>query len=126
MTSMSNTPTYDPATQPKRPEASLGELVGEMTREVSDLFRKEVQLAKTEAREEISAAGKAGAMLGAAGLAGWMTLIMLSFAIVALVWLIVAAILGATGRRRLTSLRPLPQTTATLKEDVEWAKAQKS
>jgi hypothetical protein len=139
---MSNTPTYDPATQPKRPEASLGELVGEMTREVSELFRKEVQLAKTEAREEVSRAGKAGAMLGAAGLAGWMTLIMLSFAlawllaqeintalsfaIVGLLWLIAAAILGATGRRRLTDLRPLPQTTATLKEDVEWAKAQKS
>jgi len=136
------TDDYDPATQPKRPDASLGELFGEMTAEMSTLFRKEVELAKAEAKEEVTEAGKAGAMFGAAGLAGWMALIMLSFAlawlldqglntalsfaIVGVVWAIGAFILMRTGRTRLARVRALPQTRETIKEDVEWAKAQKS
>jgi hypothetical protein len=39
--SYDTTTEYDPATQPKRPELSLGELIGEMTGELSTLFRKE-------------------------------------------------------------------------------------
>ena len=139
---MSTTPTYDPATQPKRPDASLGELFSEMTSELSELFRKEVQLAKVEAKEEVGRAGKGAAMLGAAGLAGWLSLIMLSFAlawlldqvmntalafaIVGVVWAIVAAVLVTNGRRRMKTVEALPQTQETLKEDVAWAKAQKS
>jgi uncharacterized membrane protein YqjE len=139
---MSTTPAYDPATQPKRPDASLGELFSEMTSDLSELFRKEVQLAKVEAREEIGRAGKGAAMLGAAGLAGWLALVMgsfalawlldqalntaLSFAIVGVLWAVAAAVLVSTGRRRLKTVEALPQTQETLKEDVAWAKAQKS
>lgn len=139
---MSSTPAHDPSTEPKRPDASLGELLSEMTRDLSTLLRKEVELAKTEAREEIGQAGKGAAMLGVAGLAGWLALLMLSlalawlldqglntalsFAIVGIVWAIVAAVLLASGKRRLSSLQALPQTTETIKEDVEWAKAQTS
>ena len=139
---MSTTPTYDPATEPKRPDASLGELLSDMTSDLSTLFRKEVELAKTEAREEAGRAGKAGAMLGAAALAAWLALVMLSlalawlldqglntalsFAIVGLLWAIAAAVLVTVGRRRLADLKTLPQTTETIKEDVAWAKAQKS
>jgi len=139
---MSTTPAYDPATQPKRPDASLGELFSEMTSDLSELFRKEVQLAKVEAREEIGRAGKGAAMLGAAGLAGWLALVMgsfalawlldqalntaLSFAIVGVLWGVAAAVLVSTGRRRLKTVEALPQTQETLKEDVAWAKAQKS
>ena len=139
---MSTTPTYDPATEPKRPDASLGELFSEMTSDLSDLFRKEVQLAKVEAREEVGRAGKGAAMLGAAGLAGWLALIMLSFAlawlldqavdtalafaIVGVLWAAAAAVLATTGRHRLKTIEALPQTKETLKEDVAWAKAQKN
>jgi uncharacterized membrane protein YqjE len=139
---MSTTPAYDPATQPKRPEASLGELFSEMTSELSELFRKEVQLAKVEAREEAGRAGKGAAMLGAAGVAGWLALVMgsfalawlldqalntaLSFTIVGVLWAAAAAVLVTTGRRRLKTVEALPQTQETLKEDVAWAKAQKS
>ena len=45
---------YDSATEPKRPDASLGELISELTTEVSTLFRKEIELAKTEAREKLA------------------------------------------------------------------------
>lgn len=139
---MSNSPTYDPATQPKRPDASLGELLSEMTTDLGTLFRKEVELAKTEAREEITRAGQGAAMVGVAGLAAWLALMMfslalawlldqalntaLAFAIVGVLWAIAAAVLALSGKRRLTNLRPLPQTTETIKEDVEWAKAQTS
>jgi uncharacterized membrane protein YqjE len=139
---VSTTPGYDPATQPKRPDASLGELFSEMTSDLSELFRKEVQLAKVEAREEVGRAGKGAAMLGAAGLAGWLALIMFSFAlawlldqalntalsflIVGALWAVAAAALASTGRRRLKTVEALPQTQETLKEDVAWAKAQKS
>jgi uncharacterized membrane protein YqjE len=142
--SYETTTEYDPATQPKRPELSLGELIGEMTSEVSTLFRKEIELAKAEAREEAGHAGKAAAMLGGAALAGWLALVMLSlalawilddeagldralsFAIVGVLWVIAALILQSVGRHRLTQLRGLPKTKATIKEDVEWAKAQTS
>ncbi len=148
---MSSTPTsdrleagtaYDPATEPKRPEASLGELISEMTSDMSTLFRKEIELAKTEARDELKQAGKAAGMFGGAGLAGWMTALLLSlalawlldqamntalaFAIVGVLWAVAALILLRAGRKTLTRVRGLPTTRDTIKEDVEWAKAQKS
>jgi predicted metal-binding membrane protein len=139
---MSTTPTYDPATQPKRPEASLGELLSDMTSDLSTLFRKEIELAKTEAKDEAGRAGKAAGMLGAGAVAAWLALVMLSFAlawlldqalnlalsfaIVGILWVIAAAVLVTTGRRKITTLKTLPQTTETIKEDVAWAKAQKS
>jgi cobalamin biosynthesis protein CobD/CbiB len=135
-------PTHDPATEPKRPEASLGELFSEMTSELSTLFRKEIELAKTEARDELKQAGKAAGMFGAAGLAGWMTVLLLSlalawlldqamntalaFAIVGVLWAVAAFILLRSGRKTLARVRGLPTTRDTIKEDVEWAKAQKS
>jgi uncharacterized membrane protein YqjE len=133
---------YDPATQPKRPEATLGELVSEMTTELSTLFRKEVELAKTEAREEVSQAGQAGAFFGGAAVAGWLALLLLSlalawlldqglntalsFAIVGVLWAVAAFVFQRTGRNKLARVRGLPQTKETIKEDVEWAKAQTS
>jgi hypothetical protein len=133
---------YDPATEPKRPDASLGELISEMTSDLSTLFRKEIELAKTEARDELKQAGKAAGMFGGAGLAGWMTALLLSlalawlldqamntalaFAIVGVLWALAAFILLRAGRSTLTRVRGLPTTRDTIKEDVEWAKAQKS
>ena len=113
-----------------------------MTSDLSTLMRQEVELAKTEAREELKTAGKGAAMLGAAGLAGWMFLLMislalawlldqalntaLSFAIVAVIWAIAMAVLHSIGRKRLRQVQPLPQTKESIKEDVQWARAQKS
>jgi uncharacterized membrane protein YqjE len=134
---------YDPATQPIRPEASLGQLFGEMTSDMSRLFRDEVELAKVETREELAKAKQAGVMFGGAGLAGWMAVVFLSFAaawlldqamnralaflIVAVVWAIAAFVLISIGKKRAAALSdPIPQTKQTIKEDVQWAKAQKS
>lgn len=133
---------YDPATQPKRPDKSLGELFGEMTSDVSTLMRKEIELAKLEAREEAKKLGRGVGEFAGAGLAGWFTLLFLSFAlawlldqamntalafaIVGVIWGVVALILAMKGKKDIKSVEALPQTANTLKEDVEWAKQQKS
>jgi uncharacterized membrane protein YqjE len=130
------------ATQPLQPEKSLGDLFSELTGDLGRLFRQEVQLAKTEAREEISQAGKGAGMLAGAGLSAWLALVMLSltlawlldkgldralsFLLVGLLWVVVAAVLGSIGKRRMRDAKPLPQTVQSLKEDAQWVKAQTS
>jgi len=135
-----STADHDPATQPRRPEATLGELFGEMTQNVTTLLRKEIELAKLEARDEVSRAGRGVGMFAGAGVAGWMTLLFLSFAvawlldqamntalafaIVGVVWAVVGVVLALRGKRAMKTVKPLPETVATLKEDVQWAKQQ--
>jgi uncharacterized membrane protein YqjE len=133
----------DLAVQPKQPDKSLGELFAAMTADLATLMRKEVELAKVEVKEEAGQAAKAGAMLGAGSLAAYLALLFVSFAAAslldrwiprALAFLIVAAVYGTAaavllpkGRNKLQNVHPLAeQTTETLKEDVQWAKAQKS
>ena len=50
----------------------------------------------------------------------------LAFALVGLLWLVIGAIAISIGRRRLAAVAALPETTRSIKEDVAWAKAQKS
>ena len=132
----------DTATTPKRPEMSLGELFSEMTGELGTLFRKEVELAKVEGREEIKRAGAAAGMFAGAGIGAWLALLFASFALawlldqamntalafflVAALWGLVALVLLGTAKKKAKQIEPLPQTTETLKEDVQWARAQKS
>jgi len=118
---------------------SLGDLVAELTGDLSKLMRQELELAKAEIRQEAVKAGKATGMLAAAGFAGYLTTVLLSFAlvfalgavvplgwaalIVAVLWGIAGAVLYATGRARLRTVDPTPERTVeTLKEDAEWAK----
>lgn len=124
--------------EPKRPDDSIGDLLSEAVREITDLFRKEVELAKVEARVEVrEAAQGAAALIGAALAAtlflalGSVALAMLldeamhrawAFTIVAAIWLLIAIVLAGVGRARLRRLRPLPETIETLKEDAQWAK----
>ncbi|MEO6509520.1 MAG: phage holin family protein [Nocardioides sp.] len=47
--------------------------------------------------------------------------------ITAVLWGIVAAVMASSGRKAVKESNPqLPQTQRTLKEDAQWAKAQKS
>jgi uncharacterized membrane protein YqjE len=120
-------------------ETSVGELIGNISNDLSTLFRQEVELAKVELKEEASKAGKAAGMLGAAGFAGYLVVILLSFAlvaalsnvmdpgwaalIVAVIWGIVGAVLYANGRKKLKTVDPTPRRTVdTLKEDAQWLK----
>jgi hypothetical protein len=50
----------------------------------------------------------------------------LAFLIVAGLWGIVALVLLSTARKRAKREQALPETTRSLKEDVQWAKVQQS
>lgn len=128
---------FDP-TRP-RDERSLGDIVSDVTQDLTTLIRQEMDLAKTEMKQEVAKVGKGAGMLGGAGVAGHLALIFLSLVvmfalgnvmdlawaalIVAIVWAVVAAVLAATGRKHLRTVDPkLEATTETLKEDARWAK----
>jgi hypothetical protein len=123
---MTTTDTGSPA------DRSFGDLMGEVTRDLSTLVRQEVELAKAEIREEGKKAGKAAGLFSGAGLAGYMVLLFLSIAlwwglsnvmdqgwaalIVAVIWAVVAAVLFAVARSQLRAVRGLPRTTDTVKD----------
>ncbi|MDQ1041054.1 putative membrane protein YqjE [Streptomyces sp. V3I8] len=120
-------------------DRSVGELLSAVTSDVQTLFRQEVELAKTEIREEATKAGKAAGLYGGAGFAGYMTLLFLSLAavlglanvidagwsalIVTAVWAVVAAVLYQRGRTQMRTVSPKPdRTVETMKENAEWAR----
>jgi len=120
-------------------DTSIGELIGNISNDLSQLFRQEVELAKAEVREEAAKAGKAAGMLGVAGFAGYLAVVLLSFAlvfglanvmdagwaalIVAVIWAAVGAVLYTTGRKQLKTVDPMPRRTVdTIKEDAQWLK----
>jgi uncharacterized membrane protein YqjE len=124
-------------------ERSLGQVVSDLSTDLSTLMKQEVALAKAELKDEVTKVGKGAGMLGGAGFAGWFVLLFLSLALMFLldnwlpieaaalittgVWAVVAAVLAVIGRKELQEANPqLPQTQQTLKEDVQWARAQKS
>lgn len=116
---------------PEAPAPSLGELFGEVSNDLSVLVRQELALAKAEATQTASRAGKGVAMIAAAALAGFFVLLFLSIAgwwglgnligrgwsalVVMVVWAILAAALALTGRKALAAVKGLPRTTDTVK-----------
>lgn len=140
--------TSSPPSAPSEPSASedersLGEIVGDVTQDLTTLVKQELELARTELKQEAAKAGKGAGMLGGAGVAAVLFLVFLSLTLtflldnwmplevaallVAVAWAAVAAVLAARGRRELKRSNPqLPKTQQTLKEDAAWAKAQKS
>jgi amino acid transporter len=128
--------------QASKDERSIGELFGDLARETSTLVRQEVQLAKTEMTEKVTQAGKnvgflvAGGAVAYAGFLALLAAIAIGLGQLGLPWwiatLLVALVVGAVGAflvmRGLNALKQAnmapERTIATLKEDVEWAKAQ--
>ncbi len=120
-------------------DVSLGALVGNLTGDLSRLMRAELALAKAEAKEEATNAGKGVGMLAGAGVGGHLVLVFASLAlmwalgslmplgwaalIVAVLWGVVAGVLYAMGRKNLQrATPPMQETVDTLKEDAQWAK----
>lgn len=121
--------------------SSTGELVKQLSNQLSTLIRKELDLAKAELTEKGKVAGVGAGMFGGAGVVGLLALGALTAAVILLLdkgmdaWvaaLIVAAIYGAiagvlalAGRDRVREATPpAEQTIETVKEDVQWAKSQ--
>jgi hypothetical protein len=140
---MSSTPDWEVDPTRPRDERSLGDIVSDVTQNLTTLIRQEMDLAKTEMKQEVAKVGKGAGLLGGAGLAGWFLLLFASLTlmyglnefmpiwvaalIVTAIWAVVAAVLALTGKKAIKEANPqLPETQQTLKEDVQWAKAQKS
>lgn len=115
-------------------QRSVGELIGEVTQDLSKLMRQELELAKAELKEEASKTGKAAGMLGGAGLAGYMVALFVSIAlwwalangmdeawaalVVAVLWGVIGLVLYAVGRKRLRAVHPKPERTVSTLKNV--------
>ena len=113
-------------------DRSLGDLISEVTADLSTLIRQELELAKAELQQSASRAGKGAGLLGGAAVAGYFVLLFVSLAlwwaigsatglgwsavIVAAIWAVIAAILATVGRNSLQSVRGLPDTADTVKK----------
>ncbi|MBW3636146.1 MAG: phage holin family protein [Armatimonadetes bacterium] len=122
-------------------ERSLGELLGDLSRETTTLLRQELKLAQTELSDKATKIAKDIAALavgGAVAYAGMLLLLMaiaFGLATVMALWLaflLVGVVVGGIGfvlvtkclsDIKKTSLAP-QQTIETLKEDKEWAQQQ--
>lgn len=122
----------------KAASTSLGELLGEVSRDISTLMRQEVALAKAELKESAAKSAKGAGLMGAAGYGALMAVFFLSMAlwwalgtlvgggwsgvIVAVIWGVIALILFLIGREKLQEADGAPQTVETLKEIPETLK----
>ena len=124
-------------------QPGIGESIGELLRDVQDMVRGEVALARAEIRDDVGAIRSGVMALAGAALLGVTALI---FLMLALTWyldewlqqwqaalvvgaglLVIATAIGMAARKKLSaaSLRP-NKTMASMEENARWAKAQMS
>ena len=119
---------------------STGDLVKQLSSQVSALVRQEVELAKVEMADKGKKAGVGLGMFGGAGVAallglGSLTAFLIlvlyqaipawaAALVVTVIWGAVAGVLALQGREKVKEVgTPIPeQTTESVKEDVEWLK----
>jgi hypothetical protein len=126
-----STPT-EAAAQTTDERPSIGGLLGEVSKDLSELLRQEIALAKAEATQSATRVGKGAGLLGGAGMAGHFVLLFLSIAlwwglgnstgrgwsalIVGAIWALICAALALTGKTQLKSVRGLDRTTESVKK----------
>jgi hypothetical protein len=120
-------------------ERSAGEIMQDVVRDVGEVVRGEVRLARAEMSEKARQAGKAGGFFGGAAVCGLMAVAAMvaaaiaGLALVMPLWLaalimgvLLACIAGAMfagGRAKMKEIQPVPERTVqTIKDDVQWAK----
>lgn len=128
----------------RQEDRSLGEIISELMDNTSTLVKQEVELAKAEAKQAASRAGKGVGMFAGAAIAALMALFALTlllwwlFAvligsstdpalgwsglIVTVIWLAVAGVLAVLGKSALDKIKGLPQTQETMKKIPNAAK----
>jgi hypothetical protein len=121
----------DPAAE-RAASTGLGDLLAGVTRDLSTLFRQEVELAKAELTDTAKKAGKGAGMFGGAAVAGLFALLFLTITvwwalgylignawsalIITVVYAIVALVLFLRGRKQFKTVQGAPQTVDSLKE----------
>lgn len=130
--------------QTDRSDRSLGELFGDLAREMGMLIRQEMELAKTEMTGKVSRLGGSIGMLAAGGLvayAGFLAVlagIIVGLATLGVPWWLSAFLVGLIvvgigyvlvqkGRDAIRHADLTPrETIGTLQDDTRWAKEQVS
>jgi len=128
--------------QARKDERALGELFGDLARDMGVLVRQEVGLATTEIAHKATGAARdvaivaVGGLVAYAGLLGILAALVIGLAAAGLSWWqaalavgVVVAIVGAVVvQRGMVALKRVdfaPRATLeTLKEDTQWAKDQ--
>lgn len=117
------------------PERSIGQLVADASRDVSDLLRHEIALARAELARDVKAAGLGAALLAgaaflsvvafvllcvagalglaAAGLPAWA-----AFLVMAAILLLLAGVLAAVARGRLTGISTPDRSLAAARDSL--------
>jgi len=123
-----------------RPEAdarqsggpSVGELLSDISADISTLIRQEVELAKAELRQSATQAGKGAGLLGGATVFGHLAVLFLAISawwalgneigrgwsalIVTAVLAVIAAVLAMQGRKEMQAVSGMPATAATIQK----------
>jgi len=111
---------------------SIGEAIGDVTRDLSVLVQQELALAKAEVRQSATRAGQAAGMFTGAAVAAFLFVVFLSIAlwvaisdltgpswgafIVAVIWLVAAVVLFLVARTQVKKISGLEQTTETVRQ----------
>src|SRR5215217_5596375 len=109
---------------------SIGDALGDVTRDLSVLFQQELALAKAEVRQTVNRAGQAVGMFAGAAIAAFLFVLFLSLAlweafsdstgrgwgavIVAAIWLVAGIVLYLVARAQMKKVSGLPQTAETV------------
>lgn len=109
---------------------SIGELLSDVSGNLSTLLQQEIALAKAEVSQSATRAGKGVGMFAGAAIGALLFLVFLSVSawwglglhignewsalVVAAVWAILAAVLAMVGKKELERIRGLKRTTETL------------
>ena len=125
---------------PNGSEPTVGQLVANASKDLSSLVRGEIELAKTELKKTAAAAGTGAGMFGGAAFLALLAIILLSiaaaygltalglhpalaFLLVAVFYLLIAAVLVLLGKRSLGKAKGPQRAIETSKESVEVLKA---
>jgi hypothetical protein len=115
-------------------ERTLGQLVSDASKDVSDLVRYEVALAKAEIQADVRRGAVAGGMFGGAGSLGMLATVSLviaaglglsevlppwlAFIIVAVVLLVLAGLLALVGKSQISKIKPPERTIRSTKQSI--------
>ena len=124
-----------------RQERTLGQLVASATQDISTLIRSEIALAKAEVSVQMKKAGVGGGLLAGAAVVAFYSVYFifitiaeglqalglprwLSFLIVTVFMLLVAAVLGMLGVRKMKTVEPAPEKAiASTQETIAGVRA---
>jgi hypothetical protein len=140
MTNHTDTPSGIPEPLRHSQERTIGQLVAQVTEDISVIVRTELQLAKTEISSQLGIAGKGAGLLVGAGVVALygLGLLFIALALVIAVWLpawagflimavvlfVVTGVLALVGRKALTKVNPRPERAiANAQQTIEMVKA---